>query len=141
MRAWSQGATSLARANSEAAKIEAEAPAEVEAEEAAPAAEAGHDGMITAATIGVVGVGVILFEAALLPGLILGVAATLAPKFVPKIGEAVSPIFKSTVRGAYKVGRKAREAAAEAQEHMGDILAEVDAESGVKAKEAEAAAA
>jgi hypothetical protein len=133
----------LARANSEAAKVEAEAPAAVEeAEEAAaPAAEGGNEVVITAATIGVVGVGVLVFEAALLPGLILGVAATLAPKYVPKIGEALSPLFKSTVRGAYKVGRKAREAAAEAQEHMGDILAEVDAESGAKAKQAETAAA
>jgi hypothetical protein len=132
----------LARANSEAAKVEAEAPATIEGDEAeAPAAEGGNEALATAATIGVVGVGVILFEAALLPGLILGVAAALAPKALPRIGDAVAPLFKSTVRGAYKVGRKAREAAAEAQEHMGDILAEVDAESGVKAKQAEAAAA
>jgi hypothetical protein len=131
----------LAKANSEAAKVEAEAPAEVVEAEEAGAPEGGNDVVITAATIGVVGVGVLVFEAALLPGLILGVAATLAPKYLPRIGEAVSPLFKSTVRGAYKVGRKAREAAAEAQEHMGDILAEVDAESGAKAKQAEAAAA
>ena len=132
----------MARANSEAAKLEAEPPVVAEGEEAeAPALEGGNEAVITAATIGVVGVGVLVFEAALLPGLVLGIAATLAPKYLPKIGSALSPLFKSTVRGAYKVGQKAREAAAEAQEHMGDILAEVEAESGGKAKVAEAAAA
>ena len=133
---------SLARAISETAKVEAEPPAVAEAEEdAAPALEGGNEAVITAATIGVVGVGVLLFVAALLPGLVIGVAATLAPKYLPKIGSALSPLFKSTVRGAYKVGQKAREVAAEAHEHMGDILAEVEAESGAKVKEAEAAAA
>lgn len=132
---------SLAKANSEAATVEAEPPAVAEAEEAAPADEGGNEVVITAATIGVVGVGVLVFEAALLPGLVLGVAATLAPKYLPRIGSALSPLFKTTVRGAYKVGQKAREAAAEAQEHMGDILAEVEAETGGKAKVVEAAAA
>src|SRR5208282_119953 len=44
----------------------------------------------TIATVGVVGVGVALFEAALLPGLVLGVAAVAAPKFVPKLGSGLA---------------------------------------------------
>ena len=93
------------------------------------------------ATIGVVVVGAALLETALIPGILLGAAAALAPKYLPKFGERIQPLFNTTVRGAYKVGQKAREVAAEAQEHMGDILAEVEAESGGKLKEAEAAAA
>jgi hypothetical protein len=82
----------------------------------------------TVATVGVVGVGVALFEAALLPGLVLGVAAMAAPKFVPKIGSALAPLFKSTVRGVYKLGQKTKEFVAETNEHVQDIVAEVDAE-------------
>ena len=37
-------------------------------------------------------------------------------------------MFRSAVRGAYKFGRKAREAAAEATEQVQDIVAEVHAE-------------
>lgn len=84
--------------------------------------------LATVATVGVVGVGVALFEAALLPGVVLGVAAMAAPKVFPRVGEALNPIFKSTVRGVYKVGRKTKEVVAETQEHVQDIVAEVDAE-------------
>lgn len=82
----------------------------------------------TAATIGVVGLGVIAFEMALLPGLVLGVAAALAPKYLPKVGGALAPVFKSTVRGAYRFGERAREMAAEVQEQVNDIVAEVKSE-------------
>ncbi|MGO9429005.1 DUF5132 domain-containing protein [Rhodoblastus sp.] len=82
----------------------------------------------TVATVGVIGVGVAVFEATLLPGLVLGVAAMAAPKFVPKIGSALGSMFKSTVRGVYKFGQKTREFVAEANEHVQDIVAEVDAE-------------
>jgi hypothetical protein len=82
----------------------------------------------TAATVCVVGAGVLIFEAALLPGLVLGIAAMMVPKYLPKIGAAVTPLVKSTVRGAYKMGQKTKEMVAEAQEHMHDIVAEVDAE-------------
>jgi hypothetical protein len=86
----------------------------------------------TAATVGVVGVGVAVFEAALLPAFVLGVAAILVPKYLPRISPALSPLFRSTVRGVYKGGQKAREMVAEAQEHVQDIVAEVNAEEDVK---------
>jgi len=93
---------------------------------------AGSDVVVTAATVGVVAVGAAIFEAALLPGIVLGVAAILAPKYLPKLGAAVNPLFKSTVRHAYKLGEKTREMVAEMQEQVHDIVAEVNAESDVK---------
>jgi len=51
-----------------------------------------------------------------------------APKFAPKLGSALGPMFKSTVRGVYKLGQKTKEFVAETNEHVQDIVAEVDAE-------------
>jgi hypothetical protein len=82
----------------------------------------------TVATVGVVAVGAVIFEAALIPGLALGVVAALAPQYAPKLGSALTPLFKSTMRGAYRLGRNSREVFSEVQEHFGDIAAEVSAE-------------
>jgi|HubBroStandDraft_1064217.scaffolds.fasta_scaffold00077_51 hypothetical protein len=126
---------SLPNGNSEATDA-------TDAESPAPAPEAEtkerNTAVATAATVGVVAVGAVVFEAALIPGLILGVAAVLAPQYLPKIGSALNPLFRSTVRGAYKLGQKSREAFAEAQEHFHDIAAEVNAEDDAKAKVAAA---
>jgi hypothetical protein len=86
------------------------------------------DLIVTAATVVVVGAGVAVFEAALLPGVVLGVAAMLVPRVLPTLGATINPIFKSTVRGAYKFGQKTKEMVAEAQEHVNDIVAEAKAE-------------
>ena len=75
----------------------------------------------------------------MLPGLVLGVAAMWAPQYFPKMGEALNPLFRSTVRGAYKLGNKTREFVAEAQEQVHDIVAEVHAEDGVQDSKAAAA--
>jgi hypothetical protein len=105
-----------------------------DADDAQPAAPrngagwAGNDFTTKAATVGVIVVGAALIEAALIPGMVIGAAAVLAPKYVPQIGGALQPMFRSAVRGAYRFGRKAREAAAEAHEHVQDIMAEVHAE-------------
>jgi hypothetical protein len=82
----------------------------------------------TVATVVVVAAGAALFEAALLPGLVLGVAAMAAPKYLPKLATALGPVFKSTVRGTFKLAQKSKEAFAEAHEHVNDIVAEVRAE-------------
>ncbi|HXZ17408.1 MAG TPA: DUF5132 domain-containing protein [Roseiarcus sp.] len=87
----------------------------------------------TAATIAVVAVGAAVFEAALLPGIALGVVAALAPRALPSIGAALAPALRSSVRGVYQFGQRAREMAAEAQEHVSDIVAEADAEARAKA--------
>jgi hypothetical protein len=103
----------------------ADAGAPGDVHEAGPLA---NEALTVAATVGVVAVGVALFEVALLPGMAIGVAAMLAPKYVPKMGAALTPMFKSTVRGAYKLGQKTREVVAEAKEQVHDIVAEVHAE-------------
>lgn len=99
-----------------------------------------RDMVATVATVAVVGIGAAAFEAALLPGIVLGVAAMWLPKYFPKMGEALNPLFRSTVRGAYKVGQKTREMMAEAQEQVHDIVAEVHAESDQEAAPSKAAA-
>ena len=85
----------------------------------------------TVATVAVVAVGAALFETALLPGLALGVAAVAAPKYLPRLGAALNPLFKSTVRGTYKFAQKSREMFAEAKEQVHDIVAEVHAEDDI----------
>jgi hypothetical protein len=87
----------------------------------------------TVATVAVVAVGALVFEAALIPGIALGVAAMLVPRFLPQIGGALDPLVKSTVRSAYRAGRKTRELVAEAEEHVHDLVAEVNAEDDAKA--------
>lgn len=100
------------------------------------------DVVATVATVAVVGLGAAAFEAALLPGLVLGVAAMWVPQYFPKMGEALNPLIRSTVRGCYKIGHKTREMMAEAQEQFHDIAAEVDAENdAVQAPPTSAAAA
>jgi hypothetical protein len=74
----------------------------------------GRDDLLkTAATIGIIVVGAALIEVGLIPGMIIGVAAAYAPKYLPKVGEQLQPMFKCAVRGAYKLSRKAKEAVAE----------------------------
>jgi hypothetical protein len=99
--------------------------------------KANDEAILTAATVGVVAVGAALVETALLPGLILGVAAMWAPKYLPRTTAALGPVFKSSVRGIYKMAQKTKEAFAEAQEHVHDIVAEVDAEGEAVAAKAE----
>jgi hypothetical protein len=86
------------------------------------------DLVATVATVAVVGIGAAAFEVALLPGIVLGVAAMWLPQYFSKMGEALNPLFRSTVRGAYKISQKTREMMAEAQEQVHDIVAEVHAE-------------
>ena len=105
-------------------ELHLEAPAEADPESTQEEATL----VATVATVGVIGIGVAVVEAALLPGVILGVAAMAAPKFAPKLGAALGPMFKSTVRGLYRISQKTREFVAETQEHVQDIVAEVDAE-------------
>lgn len=82
----------------------------------------------TMAAVGLVGAGVVIFEAALLPGVVLGVAAMAAPQILPRLGVVANPILKSTVRGFYKASRKTKEFVAETQEQVQDIVAEIEQE-------------
>jgi len=82
----------------------------------------------TVTTIGAIGVIAALFDIALIPGIMIGVAAAYAPKYIPRLGDGLQPLFDETVRAAYKIGRGARSAVAEAQERISDIAAEIEAE-------------
>jgi hypothetical protein len=88
----------------------------------------GNTVMKTAATIGVVAVAAAIIEIGLIPGIVIGVAATLAPKYLPRMGAGLQPLFKQTVRGVYGFGRKTREVVSEAHEQVQDIVAEMHAE-------------
>jgi hypothetical protein len=121
------------------AHADAEEPAQSPAVESSATPDQPRDGdsdmVATVTTVAVVAVGAAVFEAALLPGMILGVAAMAAPAALPKIGAALNPLFRSTVRGVYKLGDKAREVTAEMQEQVHDIVAEVKAEREAAAAE------
>jgi hypothetical protein len=122
----------------ESPQLQAEAHEEGMAPETA-ADEAGEnrsDVVATVATVAVVGIGAAAFEAALIPGLVLGVAAMWLPQYFPRMGEAINPLVRSTVRGAYKLTHKTREMMAEAQEQFHDIAAEVHAEGDTAVKSA-----
>jgi uncharacterized membrane protein len=57
-----------------------------------------QDFVSAAATFGMIAVGAALFEVALIPGMVIGAAAVLAPKYVPKLGRRAQPLLNSTVR-------------------------------------------
>jgi hypothetical protein len=80
------------------------------------------------ATVAAVAAGAALFEAALLPGLVLGVAAIAAPKYVSRLTGAIMPAFRSTVRATYQLAKKPGQAFAGAHQHINGIIAEVRAE-------------
>lgn len=80
------------------------------------------------ATVAAIGIGAALIEVELIPGILIGIAAMLAPKFVPQLGSALRPLVKSAVRAGYAMVDKGRELAAETSEQLQDIVAEVKAE-------------
>ncbi|CAN2535891.1 hypothetical+protein [Methylocapsa aurea] len=127
MSGHDQGTHASSAANSKSAAADGDAAAAQGLE--GELGEGDSTILATIATVGAVGVGVLVLEAALLPGVALGVAAMAAPKFFPRLGSALDPLFKSTVRGAYKISQKTKELVAETQERVEDIVAEVDAES------------
>jgi hypothetical protein len=67
-------------------------------------------------------------EAELLPGLLIGVGAMLAPKLVPGLGKVMRPVGKTLVRVGYEVAEKAQEIVAEASEQVQDMVAEIKTE-------------
>jgi hypothetical protein len=81
-----------------------------------------------ALTVAAIGVAAALIEVELIPGMILGVAAMLAPNLLPKIGNGLRPLVKGAVRAGYNVANRAKESVAEASEQFQDIVAEVKAE-------------
>lgn len=95
----------------------------------APAAAEDNEFGSKIATVAAIGVGAALIEAELIPGILIGIGAMLAPKVFPKLGNSIRPLVKGIVRAGYSVVDKSREMAAEAGEQFQDIVAEVKAES------------
>jgi hypothetical protein len=95
---------------------------------ATPATETMNPLASKAATVAAVGLGVALIEVELLPGMLIGIAAMLAPSLLPRIGNALRPMLKSAVRAGYAIADKTREAVSEASEQIQDIVAEVQSE-------------
>jgi Flp pilus assembly protein TadB len=96
--------------------------------ETADASEQRGDIVPTVATVAVVCVAAAAFEAALLPGIVIGIAAAAVPGYLPHIGAALKPLFRTTVRGVYRIGEKSKKMIAEAHEQVQDIVAEANAE-------------
>src|SRR5579885_1230724 len=94
-----------------------------------PAAESGleKEGP-SLATVALVGVGVAIIEPELIPGLLIGAGAVLAPKLLPALGGMVRPLFKGVVKAGYSASMRVREAAAEVSEQVEDFVAEARAE-------------
>lgn len=80
------------------------------------------------ATAAVVGVGALILEAELLPGILLGVAAMMIPKIFPGVSDVARPIIKSAIGMGYKVAAKTQQLIAEATDHAQDMMAEIKAE-------------
>ncbi len=83
------------------------------------------NGIATAITVAAVGIGALALETALLPGVVLGVAAMWLPH---DVRQAFAPLARSTARGVYRIGEKTKELVADVREEIGDIVAEVEAE-------------
>jgi hypothetical protein len=91
-----------------------------------PGSEVRRTAIATAVTVGI---GAATFEAALLPGVLLGVAAMWLPH---DVRQAFSPLVKSTVRGVYRLGERTGDGAkaliTDMRQQVREIVAEVDAE-------------
>ena len=103
-------------------------PKEIHPPAPAPAAEEDNELGNRIATVAAIGIGAALIEVELIPGILIGIGAMLAPKLVPKLGSALRPLVKSVVRAGYAMADKGRELAAETSEQFQDIVAEVKAE-------------
>jgi hypothetical protein len=84
------------------------------------------------ATVAAVGIGVALIEAELIPGMLIGVGAMLAPKLLNRFGTGLRPLVKGAVRAGYAFVEKTKETVADASEHYQDIVAEVQSEHSSK---------
>jgi uncharacterized membrane protein len=64
----------------------------------APAAQPLESLVNTAATIGVIAAGIALLDLALIPGMVIGGAAVLAPNLLPKLGRRLRPMLRATLQ-------------------------------------------
>jgi hypothetical protein len=82
------------------------------------------------AIVGPIGAGVFLYEAVLIPGILLGIATIAATKHTGDVKSTFYPVVKSTLHSVHTTSQHAKEFIAETQERMQDILAEIEADQG-----------
>jgi hypothetical protein len=80
------------------------------------------------ATVAAVGIGVALIEAELIPGMLIGIGAMLAPNLLNRVGTGLRPLVKAAVKAGYALVEQTKETMAEASEQYQDIVAEVHSE-------------
>jgi hypothetical protein len=80
------------------------------------------------ATVAAVGIGVALIEVELIPGMLIGIGAMLAPNLLNRLGSGLRPLIKGAVRAGYALVEQTKETMAEASEQYQDIVAEVESE-------------
>jgi hypothetical protein len=79
-------------------------------------------------TSALIGTAVAIVEPELIPGILIGVGATLVPKLLPAVGTILRPIVKTVVKIGYEVVAGVKEVAAEVGEQYEDIVAEAQSE-------------
>jgi uncharacterized membrane protein len=83
-------------------KVDSDRKSAASSARAGKAARPAPDFVAAAATIGVIAAGAALFEVALIPGIVLGGAAVLAPKYLPKylpgLKRRLQPMLNAAVR-------------------------------------------
>jgi len=60
----------------------------------------GDNTVATIASVAVVGIGAAVFEAALIPGIIIGAAAMWLPSQYPRVGDKVEPLLRTAAGSA-----------------------------------------
>jgi hypothetical protein len=60
----------------------------------------GDDTVAAIASVAVVGIGAAIFEAALIPGIVIGAAAMWLPSQYPKVGATVDPLLRTAAGSA-----------------------------------------
>jgi hypothetical protein len=84
-----------------------------------------EDGSLTSTAV--TGVAIALLKPELLPGMAIGVVATMGPRLLPLVGSVLRPVFNTVVKAGYATVTATREAAAEATEQFQDMVAEARA--------------
>jgi hypothetical protein len=62
--------------------------------------DSGDGAVATLASVAVVGIGAAVFEAALIPGIVIGAAAMWLPSAYPKVGATVGPVLRTAAGSA-----------------------------------------
>src|SRR5438105_5074206 len=74
-------------------------------------------------TVALAALALAAIEIELVPALLLGAAAVLAPKLIPGLDSRMRPLMKAVVRMGYGAAAKTQEVIAEAGERIQDLVA------------------